>query len=283
LRARRILVVNADDLGLHPDIDRGIEEAHREGIVTSASISAVGASFEGAVELCHRNPRLDVGVHLTLVGERPLADPSVLGGLVTAEGSLPHAHPALTARALAGLLRRDAVERELAAQVDRVNRAGLSPSHLDAHQHVHLLPRVWPVVIELAKAHGIRWVRVPVFAPSWAGRPGTTRLVLRLGMNALASLRRASLGALRSADSTPALGQSGRLTPEVILRALRRVPPGALAELVTHPGVTTPALRARYDWGYDWSGETTALRDPELRRSLERDGFELRGFADLAS
>lgn len=280
---RRVLIINADDLGLHPDIDRGIEEAHQEGVVTSASISPVGAAFDEAIAICRRNSRLDVGVHLTLVGERSLCDPDALGGLVTAAGRFPGAHPALVARALTMRVRPDAVHRELGAQIERVERAGLRPTHLDGHQHVHLLPGVWPVVVELARAHGIPWVRVPAFAPLAAGRSGARTLALRAGLNALARVRRPSLGPLRSADVTPALGVSGHLTVERIVRGLARVPRGAVAELVVHPGVTTPALQSRYDWGYDWSGETAALRDPELRRALERDGFDLRRFADLAA
>ncbi|MBM4184343.1 MAG: ChbG/HpnK family deacetylase [Gemmatimonadetes bacterium] len=280
---RRTLIVNADDLGLHPDIDRGIETAHRDGIVTSTSISPVGDSFDHAVEVCRRNPRLDVGVHLTLVGERPLSDPAALGGLVTADGRLPSAHPGLAARALTLRLRHGAVRRELGAQIERVERAGLRPTHLDGHQHVHLLPGIWPVVLELARAHGIGWVRVPSFAPLGSGRPGATVLAFRVGLNALRRVRCRSLGSLRSANVTPALGESGYLTPERILRGIAPVPRGAIAELVAHPGVTTPALQARYDWGYDWSGETSALTDPELRRSIERDGFELGSFANLAA
>jgi hypothetical protein len=68
-----------------------------------------------------------------------------------------------------------------------------------------------------------------------------------------------------------------------MLVALARVPRGAVAELVTHPGVTTPALQARYRWGYDWTGETAALRDPALRGELERAGFDLRRFTDVAA
>ena len=280
---RRTLIVNADDLGLHPDIDRGIEEAHREGVVTSASISPVGASFERAVEVCRRNPRLDVGVHLTLVGERSLSDPAALGDLVTADGRFPRAHPTFLARALTLRVRTDALRRELGAQIESVERAGLRPTHLDGHQHVHLLPRVWPVVVELARAHGIAWVRVPAFAPLAAGWAGAGLLTFRVGLNSLARMRRPRLAPLRSADVTPALAESGHLTAERIVRGLARVPRGAVAELVVHPGETTPALQARYDWGYDWSGEAAALRDPELRRAIERDGFVLRRFADLAA
>lgn len=278
---RRVLIVNADDLGLHPDIDRGIEAAHREGIVTSASIAAVGSSFESAVELCRRNPHLDVGVHLTLVGERPLTDAAGLGGLVNGNGHFLEAHPALVARALTGRLRAEAVRRELEAQIVRAERAGLRITHLDGHQHVHLLPGIWPIVAQLAHEHGIRWVRVPAFEPAAAGRPGALVLALRVGLNTLRSLRRAALGPLRSADLTPALGGSGHLTSEAILRGLALVPSRAVAELVAHPGWTTPDLEARYDWGYDWSGETEALRDPELRRAIDREGFDLRRFADV--
>jgi predicted glycoside hydrolase/deacetylase ChbG (UPF0249 family) len=280
---RRILIVNADDLGLHADIDAGIEEAHRDGIVTSASISAVGASFDQAVEVCRRNPRLDVGVHLTLVGERPLTDPSGLGGLVTSGGAFVDSHPALVARSLTGRLGRHAVRRELAAQVERVQRAGLRPTHLDGHQHVHLLPAVWPTVVELAHQQGIRWVRVPMFTPVSSGAPGPAGVAMRLGMNALRRVRRSTLGGLQCADVTPALGECGHLTAPRILRALARMPRGTIAELVAHPGTTTSALQARYDWGYDWSGETAALRDPELRRAIEREGWDLRSFADAAA
>ncbi len=278
--AARQLIVNADDLGLHEDINRGIERAHREGIVTSTSLSAVGQAFEEGVAVCGRCPELNVGVHLTLVGERPLTDPSELGGLVTTSGDLVEAHPALVARVLSGRITRAAVLRELEAQVQKVIGAGIRPTHLDSHQHVHLLPRVWPVVVDLARRYGIAWVRVPAFIPVAGGDPGALVVGLRLGLNVLQRARRNSLGSLRSVDATPALGLSGHLTVEGIRAGLATVPRGAIAELVTHPGVTTPALQQRYDWGYDWTGETTALTDPDLRNALADEGFELRGFSN---
>jgi hypothetical protein len=54
-------------------------------------------------------------------------------------------------------------------------------------------------------------------------------------------------------------------------------------ELVAHPGVTSESLRERYHWGYDWSGETDALTDPELRTELERVGYSLCTFAELGA
>ena len=279
----RVLIVNADDLGLHQDINRGIEMAHLEGVVTSASLSAVGEAFEDAVALCRRCPDLDVGVHITLVEERPLTDPSRLGSLVTREGLFQPSHPRLMARAVSGRLSRSAVRRELGAQVERVLEVGIRPSHLDAHQHVHLLPGIWPVVVELAREHGIPWVRVPRFSPLAVGSPSPILTALRLGLNALQSVRRSSLGALRAPDATPALGLSGHLTTDAILAGLALVPRGDVAELVAHPGVTTPSLQERYRWGFDWSGETAALTDATLKSALHREGFTLQSFSGLAA
>ena len=279
----RVLIVNADDLGLHEDINRGIETAHVDGVVTSASLSAVGRAFEDALAVCRRCPDLDIGVHLTLVEESPLTDPSRLGGLVTREGLFHGSHSGLMARAVSGRLSRHAVRRELGAQVERVLEAGIRPSHLDAHQHVHLLPGIWPVVVDLAREHGIAWVRVPRFSPLGSGGPSPMLMASRLGMNALQGIRRASLGALRAPDATPALGLSGHLTADAILAGLDAVPRGGVAELVAHPGVTTPGLQERYRWGYDWSGETAALTEPALAGALRREGFTLRNFSGLAA
>jgi len=277
----RPLVVNADDLGLHVDLNRGIEEAHVRGIVTSASISAVGEAFDDAAELCHRCPELDVGVHLTLVEERPLTSATVLEGLVDGERFV-RSHRELARRALAGRIWSDKLLLELDAQIERILGAGIRPTHVDSHQHVHLLPGIWPVVVELTRRYEIRWLRVPAFVP--ARIPGSTpsEVALRLGLNVLRSWRRRGLGRLTSATATPALAWSGHLTVERILEGVRGVAREGVVELVTHPGFTTDALLARYAWGYDWTGETEALTAPELPGALAEAGFAPRSFRDVA-
>ena len=277
------LVVNADDLGLHADVNRGIERAHREGIVTSASFSVVGEAFDDGVETCDRCPELDIGLHLTLVEEHPLSPPESLGRLVGPDGRFLVDHSALVGCVLAGRVSGAAVRSEFEAQIARLLKAGIRPSHVDAHQHVHLLPVIWPAIVALAIEHRIRWVRVPLFHPVAAGAPNPKVLLMRSGLNVLQRVRRTSMSPLRSPDSTPALGHSGHLTTDRIMRGLSSSRQRGIMELIVHPGVTTESLRERYRWGYDWSGETEALTDPELRTTLGQEGYSLRTFADLGA
>ena len=83
------LIVNADDLGLTPGVNRGILRAFQDGIVTSASLLVTGSAFEEAVALAWQNPELDVGLHLTLVEERAVLGREILPTLVDETGRFP--------------------------------------------------------------------------------------------------------------------------------------------------------------------------------------------------
>ena len=85
----RKLIVSADDLGLHEAINRGVLEAHEDGIVTCASIVPCGRAFEHACRLVEKRRKLGLGIHLTLVGERPLVHhvDVILGEIL---GPAPH-------------------------------------------------------------------------------------------------------------------------------------------------------------------------------------------------
>ncbi|MBV8906097.1 MAG: ChbG/HpnK family deacetylase, partial [Acidobacteriia bacterium] len=105
------MVVNADDFGFTPDVNEGIVEAHREGILTATTLMANGEAFEHAVALARANPTLDIGCHLVLVGGRSLVNGN----------PLPPTAPGLIA---AVAQRRIPVHEELRAQVRRVVQAG---------------------------------------------------------------------------------------------------------------------------------------------------------------
>ena len=149
------LIVNADDLGLCESVNEGIVQAHQSGIVTSASIMANGRAFDHAIRLCQLVPSLDLGIHLTLVEEKPLREASTIPSLVGAGGKLhPHATTFMK-KYVSGAIRVREVWSELEAQIQKVVSRGISVSHLDSHQHLHALPHIRRVSIELAKKYNI--------------------------------------------------------------------------------------------------------------------------------
>ena len=153
------LIVNADDFGLHAAVNHGIRDAYSGGIVTSTSLMAVGAAFDEAVAIARDCPELGVGVHLTLVGARPVA--SAVASLVDGKGDFCASYPVFLRRYLQGTIRRDEVARELAAQIEKVTQAGIRPTHLDSHQHLHVVPGISAIVLDLARRFAIPAVRIP--------------------------------------------------------------------------------------------------------------------------
>lgn len=162
------LIVNADDLGSGPQRDRGIFAAFTGGIVTSASLLANGASLVSAArEALARG--LPVGVHLNLSEGSALAGP--IAGLTDAAGNFP-GKTTLRGILLNGQLARDAIRRELLAQIECVRAAGLVPDHLDTHQHCLLFPALTGIVADVAESSGIRALRLPRPAETDGGNPG---------------------------------------------------------------------------------------------------------------
>jgi len=275
----RLLIVNADDLGLHEDINRGIYLAHTEGIVTSASVVACGAAFDHASTIIQECAKLDVGVHLTLIEERPLCPATEIPSLVGPDGRFLPSYRHLTARILMGSVSPAEVRRELRAQIARVIATGCRPSHLDGHQHVHLLPPVWRVTTELAREFGIRWIRVPHFASLFRSPKSLFDPFFRLGLNILSAVTVSLTNGAEPKIRTPGLHLSGRLVEGDLLRIVAALRPG-ISEIVAHPGIKTPALGARYRWNYEWSTELAALTSPQIISALRSNGVTLTRFSE---
>lgn len=260
------LIVTADDVGLHPGMTRGALAAHDRGIVTAVSVSPNGRDFEPAVELLRERPRLEVGAHLTLVGERPLSPPETIPSLVGPDGLLHAGYPAFAARCFLGRIRSVDLETELRAQVERLLATGLRVVHLNSHQHLHVLPRVFEIVLKLAEEHGIPRVRIP-------NEPEAGLTPRGLQIAVLNALGRRAPHRIASPDRTVGVMTAGRLNPARLRRCLDRV--AGLTELVCHPGLGGEELAAAYDWGYAWEEETAALCDPGLPELLREKGISL--------
>ena len=280
----RRLIVNADDFGLHAAVNRGILTAHTEGIVSSASLMAGGAAFDDAVRIAKQCPQLGVGVHLTLVGASPLLPVAEVSSLLDEAGDFYGSYPLFIKRFLRGKIRLAEVERELAAQIDRVRMAGIQPSHLDSHQHLHVLPGIGGLVLDLARRFSIRAIRIPAEPVAFIGATPATvgRLVGRGGLTMLANLFRqhAAAAGIRTSDHFFGMLAGGQLTEPAILAILRRLPPGD-SELMTHPGFADESLADAFRWDYQWDAERQALTAPAVRALLAERQIRLISFREL--
>jgi len=275
------LIVNADDLGLTPAVNRGVVRAFQRGIVTSASLLVTGSAFEAAVALARQNPELDIGLHLALVEERAVLGRDVLPSLVDETGRFPRTSTEFIRRAVLGRIRWHEVEREIAAQIALFQSTGLRLSHLDSHQHLHMFPPVFKIVRRLARSIDNVWIRNPV--GPWRKSPDTPvgRWVQRIGLNlsCLSARGLQNRSKLAMPDGLYGFEVSGCLTRSAIEQILGRIPHG-LYELICHPGEDDADTRTRYShWGYRWAEELETLTAPETQVALKKHGIALTSFA----
>ena len=264
-RHTRRVIIHADDFGLHPALNAGIELAHREGLVTSASMMPLGPAFEDAVRRCHALPDLDIGLHFTLVGV-PGCPPTLSAFLREYLGGK------LPARDIAASLRR---------QIDLARNAGLTLSHIDSHQHLHALPSVMRVVCPLTAESGIRAIRLPLDRPAFAAvAPGRRVQAAALRVMARLSRRYILAAGLHTSDHFSGMAVSGHLAAPTLIAYLQNAQSG-LTEIVCHPGSDNAALGAVFDWGYDWEGELAALQSTEARAALASASLELSTWQDI--
>jgi predicted glycoside hydrolase/deacetylase ChbG (UPF0249 family) len=255
----RKLVVNADDFGFTRDVNRGIVDAHRNGILTAATLMARG------VALARENPALDIGVHLVLVGEPGY--PRTISDLI---------------RAVA--LRRISVYEECRAQVRAVLEAGLQPTHLDTHKHTHLLPPVLDAVARISEEFGIPWVRRPFDIPlSFTGVPWTKIAASRaFGVVRRRFARVLARHGCRSTDHFAGFQITGDYGAAELARLIRLLPEGA-TEFMCHPGLCTDELRAAGTrLKESRERELAALKSAEVRRALQDTGVDLVSYRDLS-
>ncbi|MDY7230411.1 ChbG/HpnK family deacetylase [Hyalangium rubrum] len=275
-RGRTRLIVNADDLGLHPSLDTGILRAHREGIVTSATLLATGPSAPEAVSRA-KAQGLAMGVHLALSTRLPSAAPAAEVPTLAPGGRLRASWADFARAWLTGRVRREEVARELEAQLARARALGAEVDHLDAHQHLHLLPGIRPLVETLARREGLplRWPdRLPRAA--WLRAPGPALKTLLLSV--LARTARPTSGVRRV--SAGGVFEAGRLDEPTLLSLLDSLPEGDF-EVGCHPGEGTPHVPEDPAWTYGWQAEMEALTSPRVKTRLRERGITLATYASL--
>ena len=279
------LIVNADDFGLHPLINAGIIKGHQEGFITSTSLMPSAPCWQEAVRLAKENPRLGIGVHLTLVGGVPSVLPKEqVSSLLDDDGLFLPDYVAFAKRYYSGAVKKAELEAELRAQFERALSCGVNITHIDSHQHTHVLPGINSLVLKLSNEYNIIRVRIPKEGYLFTGgfQTGVGRLIGRSGLSFcadMASLRADSLG-LRHPQHFYGMLAGGHLNVQLIANILRQLPEG-VSEIMTHPGLDSAALGKVFSWQYHWREELDAYLDAGNKALLKELGIEPVSFAAL--
>ncbi len=291
----RQLIVNADDFGLTQGVNRAIAEAHRDGIVTSATLMASGAAFDDAVRLSRSLPTLSVGCHVVLVDGVPVAPPARLDTLLAIRSAEPEKFygslSAFAARATLGGFDREQLVEEITAQIRKIQAAGIEVTHLDSHKHAHIFPEILAALLRAARICGVRAIRSPfvpmkaIMAQQFAGkrnllkRYGQVRILNTFAPHFRRQLKRSGLVA---PDGVIGVIETGALDSALLRQALSSLPEGTW-ELVSHPGYADEELRAvRTRLVESRERERDLLTSPELKDFLQAQKIRVIGFRELA-
>lgn len=289
--SKRMVVFHADDLGYTEGVNRGIIRCFSHGVLTSASLMANGEAFEDAVDRLRGEEAdgLDVGVHLALTELSPVCPSVKLPGLCEANGRLPGNPYELCMALLRGRVRQSVIRRELDQQIRKILNRNIRPSHLDSHQHIHILPPVRDVVLDLAVQYGIRWVRSPF--ERYSPPPGT----LKASQRHLATFaqrfkgkltaafsrsfkRRLAEAGIRTADHFVGFALTGSWSEAAMVQGIERLQPG-MTEWMMHPGHCDPDLfQRRTRLTTQRQQEMDLLTSPRIRAMLARKQVELTHF-----
>jgi hopanoid biosynthesis associated protein HpnK len=275
----RRVVVTADDFGADLAVNEAVETAHRDGVLTAASLMVTGAAVGDAVERARRLPDLKVGLHLALVDARPCLPASKVPHLVDATGAFRND----MAIAGATMFFHPAARRELAAEIEAqfaaFAAAGLKLDHVNAHKHFHLHPTIAGLILKIGRRHGLHALRAPLEPAETLNRIETGKSGPDLTAPfARALRRRARRAGLTAPDQVFGLRWSGAMTTARLTGLLSAAPPG-LTEIYLHPA--TQDRFAGSAAGYRYRDELEALISADAREAAS--GLRLGGFLDFVA
>ncbi len=271
---KRRLIVNADDFGLSASVNAAVIRAHREGILTSASLMVNEPGGMEAVQLARENPRLGVGLHLTLLMGRSALTSQQIPGLVNSQNEFSNSPVGVGMGYFFQRNLREQLRAEIHAQFEKFRATGLPPDHVNGHLHMHLHPVVFKILMEDADKLGIRHLRLTRDCLARSRRMTVGRWFYRTSHAAiyewLSSRARGPLQQrkIKHAQITFGLLQDSHVDEAYILKLLPELPPGD-SELYSHPSLDK------------FKHEFDALISPRVREQVRQLGIELICYRDL--
>ena len=270
----RRLIANADDFGRSHSINEAVIRAHREGILATASLMVNEAGCDEAVALARENPKLGVGLHLTLLCGKSALPREKIPGLVNARGEFSDQPVVVGMRYFFKRSLREQLRAEIHAQFQKFHATGLPLDHVNGHLHLHLHPTVFRILMEDATALGIQSLRLTRDCLSrsrrmtrghWFYRVSHAVIYEWLSRRARRPLQQRGI---RHAQITFGLLQNARVDEEYVLKLLPELPAGD-SELYSHPSLD------------EFKHEFDALVSPRVKELVGKLGIELIRYRDL--
>jgi hopanoid biosynthesis associated protein HpnK len=270
----RRLIVNADDFGLSTSVNTAVIRAHRDGILTAASLMVNEPGFDEAVALAKQNPKLGVGLHLSLLCGHSTLPPEKIPGLVNPRGEFSNNPVSVGFRYFFNRSLREPLRAEIRAQFEKFRATGLPLDHVNGHLHLHLHPTVFRILMEDAEKLGIRrmrltrdcfWRSTRLARGRWFYRVAHALIHDRLSKRAREPLRQRGI---RHAQITFGLLQDSHVDEAYVLKLLPELPPGD-SELYSHPSLD------------EFKHEFDALVSPRVKELVKKLGIELIRYQDL--
>lgn len=283
----RKAIFTADDFGLDEAVNEAVERAHRDGVLTSASLMVTAPAAADAVARAKRLPNLAVGLHLVLVQGTPALSPDAVAPLLGRGGAFLNSPAAAGLRYFFSPSARAALAAEIREQFEAFRRTGLPLDHVDGHTHLHIHPTIFSLLLEIGPDYGMRAMRVPFERPGASWRAAQKGWFSRYAISGAfapwaASMRGrlARKGAVCN-DSLFGFHDTGAMTEDLVLRQLETLKAGTVTEFYCHPATRRTDWIARQMPGYRNVEEFEALGSPRLRAALERLDIKPVAFRDL--
>jgi hopanoid biosynthesis associated protein HpnK len=275
-----VVVVTADDFGLSQEVNEAVEEAHRKGVLTAASLMVAGPAVGHALTLVRRLPTLRLGMHLVLAEGLPALPAGEIPSLVTKAGQLRRGMGLLAFDLTLRPPVRRQIRKEISAQFTAFGKVGRPLDHVNAHKHFHLHPLVARDLFRIGARFGMKAIRCPLEprvtlarAEDMASLPAPSLIAPWARLVRAAARRRG----IRTADAVFGLRWSGQMGARR-LRGLFRNLPAGLVEIYTHPAVSNDF--AGHAVGYRYTEELAGLVAPEVVAAARSSGHRLAGYAD---
>lgn len=248
------LIINADDYGMSEKSDRRIIESYARGAITDISILAVGDSFDHAVKLAKDKQIEKIGIHLALTGKFIVKD------------KFSSDYRSFLIKYLAGCVKTDELYHEFKSQITMVKKSGFKITHLDSHEHIHMLPGVLKSAIRVMKEFGIESIRFPLEKLAFVKKLKGPRMWLRNAMlSGMCAVSRKTIEAsgLKHTDNFIGHARALNFAKKDFLDLASRLKDG-VTELCCHPG--------------NREEEANALCDNGFREELKKHSIELISF-----